>query len=237
MLPEPFTWDGDHIAVDLGAGARALFTTRRGGVSAAPYDSLNLGLLTEDDPAHVEENRRRVAGLAGVPVFGARQVHGTGVSIPTRAAREEADAVVIEGEGRAALVLTADCLPIAVATEHAVAMVHAGWKGLAEGVIEAALDALAPGVPVVAAIGPSAGGCCYEVGDDVRSALGEEPVGAPRTIDLRAIAARRLRAGGVATVHDVDLCTMCTAPDLFFSHRRDGPATGRQGGIAWRPNP
>jgi YfiH family protein len=238
MLPTPFEWDADHIAIDLGDGARALFTTRRGGVSAAPFDSLNLGFLTDDEPGSVEANYATVADLVGVDraaLAQGRQVHGAEVLInPT--ARDEADAVVVDEPGRAAIVLTADCLPIALANRRSVAMVHGGWKGLAAGVIEAAVAAMPPDGPITAAIGPSAAACCYEVGDDVRAALGEDPCGEPRTIDLRRYATERLYDAEVDVVHDVDLCTMCTDPRLFFSHRRDGPATGRQGGIAWRPN-
>jgi hypothetical protein len=90
------------------------------------------------------------------------------------------------------------------------------------------------GAPITAAIGPSARGCCYEVGDEVREALDLEPVGGPALIDLPAIARERLERAGAGVVHDSGLCTMCTDPSLFFSHRRDGPLTGRQGGVAWR---
>jgi polyphenol oxidase len=239
VLPTPFQWDSGHIAIDLGGGARALFTTRHGGVSAAPYDSLNLGLLTADDRAAVERNYAAVAehvGIARQRFAQGRQVHGADVLVNPDAPAE-ADAVVVDEPGRAAIVLTADCLPIALANRHAVAMVHAGWKGLASGVIEAAIAALPEDGHVTAAIGPSAAGCCYEVGDDVREALGEDPCGEPRMIDLRRYATDRLYDADVDVVHDVDLCTMCSDPRLFFSHRRDGPATGRQGGIAWRPSP
>jgi hypothetical protein len=239
-LPAPFAWVGAHIGVDLGHGARAVFTTRRGGHSHAPFDSLNLGRWTDDDPADVERNRDVVARIAGVPldhVAQGRQVHGTHVQVVERVPREivDADAVVTALPGVAALVLTADCMAIALATPTRVAMAHAGWRGLADGVIENALEQLGD-EPVVAAIGPSAGGCCYEVGDDVREALCVDPCGEPALIDLKSIACERLYGGDVDVVHDVGLCTMCTPPDLFFSHRRDGPVTGRQGGIAWRPS-
>ncbi|HWT93669.1 MAG TPA: laccase domain-containing protein, partial [Solirubrobacteraceae bacterium] len=88
--------------------------------------------------------------------------------------------------------------------------------------------------PITAAIGPCARGCCYEVRDDVRAAFGLPPLGEPAPIDLPRIARERLEAAGATTVHDSGLCTMCSDPKLFFSHRRDGPVTGRQGGIAWR---
>lgn len=242
-LPAPFTWQGDHVAVDLGHGAQALFTTRRGGVSRAPFDTLNLGRWTDDDPASVEANRRTAAALARVPldhVAQARQVHGAAVERvedvphPVR----EADGVATALPGVAAIVLTADCLPIALATPTAVAMVHAGWRGLACGVIEEGVRAVrelgGDDGPLVAAIGPGAGGCCYEVGDEVREELGLDPCGGPATVDLKRIAAERLYEADADVVHDAGLCTMCTDRSLFFSHRRDGPVTGRQGGIAWR---
>ena len=114
-------------------------------------------------------------------------------------------------------------------------MVHAGWRGLDGGVLDDGLRALRElggRGAVIALIGPGAGGECYEVGDDLRARFAT----ASRTLDLKAIAADKLRAGGVAEVHDVGLCTMCGREDshpLFFSHRRDGPLTGRQAGLAW----
>jgi YfiH family protein len=243
-LPDPFAWVGDHIGVGLGHGARALFTTRRGGHSHAPFDSLNLGRWTDDDAGAVERNRGAVAGLVGLPLerfAQARQVHGAVVrrvhDVPV--GLQDADGIATALEDVAAIVLTADCLPIALAMPGAVAMVHAGWRGLAGGVIDAGVRALRdvardPDGPITAAIGPGAGGCCYEVGDEVREALGADPCGAPAPIDLKRFACERLYDCDVDAVHDVGLCTMCTPADLFFSHRRDGPATGRQGGIAWR---
>jgi YfiH family protein len=139
----------------------------------------------------------------------------------------------------AAVVLTADCLPVALGAQGAVAMVHAGWRGLAAGVLEQGVRAvreLGGAGPIRAAIGPGAGPCCYEVGDEVRAAfadLGDAPRHG-RRLDLKLIARRRLEEAGVAEVHDTGLCTMCAGPALFFSHRRDGGRTGRQAGVAWR---
>ena len=241
-LPAPFTWVGEHIGAELGHGARALFTTRRGGQSAPPFDSLNLGRWTDDDPAVVDRNRGTLAALLDLQlerVVQGRQVHGTTVTRVTSTPHElvDADALITELEDVAALVLTADCMPIALATPRRVGMVHAGWRGLADGVIENAVGLIREdGEPIVAAIGPAAGGCCYEVGDDVREELCVDPCGEPALIDLKAIARERLYGADVDVVHDVAVCTMCTPPELFFSHRRDGPVTGRQGGIAWRPS-
>ncbi|HEY6762917.1 MAG TPA: polyphenol oxidase family protein [Baekduia sp.] len=227
-------------AIELGLpGAHVLFTGRAGGVSAGPYASLNLGRWTDDDPDAVAENRRRAA--VGRPIASARQVHGTDVVIldaepGTPAAIPEADGVATTSRDLVALVLTADCLPIALATPKAIAMVHAGWGGLAGGVLRSGVDALRrldPDGPISAAIGPGAGVCCYEVGDDVAARFPDEPRRADRALDLKAIAARRLAAAGVARVHDVGRCTICE-PDVFFSHRASGPVTGRQGGLAWR---
>ena len=242
-LPAPFAWRGDHIEADLGHGARVLFTTRRGGVSAAPFDTLNLGLWTEDDPEAVAANRERVAALAGVPrerLAQGRQVHGAEVLRVTAVPQElaEADGAATALPGVAPVVLTADCLPVALVTPGAIAMVHAGWKGLACGVLEEGVRAVrelgGDDGPLVAAIGPGAGGCCYEVGDDVREDLGLDTLGEPATIDLKRLACERLYAADADEVHDAGICTMCSDPGLLFSHRRDGPATGRQGGLVWR---
>ncbi len=223
------------ITVDL-PGAHVLFTDRHGGVSAPPFATLNLGPWTQDDPLAVRENRGRVAARAGRPVIGVRQVHGTRVLREGRGtALQEADGAATARTGVAPLVLAADCLPVAIASPGAVAMVHAGWRGLAAGVLAegvAAVRALGgDDAPLEAAIGPGAGACCYEVSDEVAGALGTTR-SAAGTVDLMAVAALRLREAGVASVHDVGLCTMCD--ERFFSHRREGGVTGRQAGVAWR---
>jgi hypothetical protein len=242
-LPAPFAWAGEHVWIDLGHGARALFTGRRGGVSQPPFDTLNLGRFTDDDPGDVARNHELVARATGVPcerTAQGRQVHGAAVRRVTAlpAPVEDGDGQATALPDAAAMVLTADCLPVALATAGALAMVHAGWRGLAGGILEEGVRAVrelaGDDGPVVAAIGPGAGGCCYEVGDEVRSALGVPRVGAPAPIDLKVLARGRLVAAGAAVVHDCGLCTMCADRTLFFSHRRDGPVTGRQGGVAWR---
>jgi purine-nucleoside/S-methyl-5'-thioadenosine phosphorylase / adenosine deaminase len=241
-LPDPFRWDGEHIAASL-PGAEVRFTTRRGGVSRAPYDTLNLGLLTEDDPTAVSENRERVAALTGIArerfQYG-RQVHGTTVLAreepPSGGDPVESDGQITSLEGVAAIVMVADCLPIALARPGRIGMLHAGWRGLAGGIVAGGVDLFGEEPPLAAAIGPGAGPCCYEVGEEVHARFaGLGPaIRHGRNLDLKAVAAAQLREAGVSEVHDTGLCTMCGDPNLFFSHRRDGPATGRQAGVAWR---
>jgi purine-nucleoside/S-methyl-5'-thioadenosine phosphorylase / adenosine deaminase len=222
-----FRADGEHLAIDL-PGGTALFTTRRGGVSRGPFASLNLGVRTDDDAERVRANRERVRAQAGVErLVQGRQVHGTGIAVDADEVRE-ADGQVTTRIGVAAMVLTADCLPVALAGPGAVGVVHAGWRGLAAGVLEAGVAALGRG-PVAAAIGPGIGPCCYEVGNEVRAVFGTDG----RTLDLKAIAHVRLQAAGVEEIHDCGLCTACRS-ERFFSHRRDRGLTGRQAGLAWR---
>jgi polyphenol oxidase len=224
---------GDHLAIALDGGT-ALFTTRRGGVSEGPFASLNLGLWTDDATERVRENRARVERLGRGRIAQAHQVHGTRV-IEARADRNgappDADGQVTAARGVAPMVLTADCLPVALVAPEGVAMLHAGWRGLAGGILSEGVQALrgAGASRIAAAVGPGAGPCCYEVGPEVHAALGTSG----RTVDLKAIARDRLEAAGVDEVHDCGLCTMCD-PERFFSHRRDGGVTGRQAGVAWR---
>jgi polyphenol oxidase len=224
-----------------------VFTTRRGGVSAGPYATLNLGDHVGDDPAAVAENRTRVAARAGRPwerFRHARQVHGATVAAGAERPGE-ADGQVVDSAQDAAAVFVADCLPILLAGEGAVAALHAGWRSLAAGIVPdgvAALRAAGASGRIEAALGPSARGCCYEVGEEVHAALPGGRVGrahageagGPGNLDLAAVARRHLDAAEVGWVHDAGLCTMCSEPSLFFSHRRDGGTTGRQAGAVWR---
>lgn len=230
-------------------GARVLFTTRRGGFSSGPYKSLNLGRLTDDDPGAVARNRAAVEALVGAPLAHSRQVHGAEVikvDPPSKfglhpwdaGSLPEADGQATAFKGIAPSVLVADCLPVAIAAPGAVAMVHAGWRGLASGVIDNGVRAvreLGASGPLQAAIGPGAGPCCYEVGEEVHAVFGGRFAHARRgdKLDLKLIARSTLEAAGVSAVHDVGLCTMCSDPALFYSHRRDRGHTGRQAGIAW----
>jgi YfiH family protein len=235
------------LEADLG-GARAAFSTRMGGVSESPYDSLNLGLLTEDADVAVAENRLRLAaalGFAPEQVVFARQVHGTRLiegadpsrgsfvlNSRTKEPRDvvEADGHVVREPGLAPLVFVADCLPVALYGPGGIAMVHAGWRGLAGGILAAGAEAVGA---TRAAIGPGIGPCCYEVGEEVLGAFaGLGDVADGRMLDLPEVARRLLAQAGVEQVESAGLCTSCEA-ELFFSHRRDEGRTGRQAGMAW----
>lgn len=225
-------------------GARAAFSTRIGGVSEAPYDSLNVAILTGDDRARVRENRDRLARALGrdpVGVLMGRQVHGSGLRahrarqeplVYGAAVRspEEVDAHSTANPELTPLVVTADCLPVAMAGPGGVAMAHCGWRGLAAGIVAEAAQAVGASA---AAIGPGIGPCCYEVGEEVLAEFEDlDGVAAGRMLDLTAVARSLLARAGVTEVESADLCTSCN-PELFFSHRRDGERTGRQAGLAW----
>ncbi|HZU61348.1 MAG TPA: peptidoglycan editing factor PgeF [Solirubrobacteraceae bacterium] len=239
-LPAPFRARGEHLEVTLG-GARALFTTRRGGCSSGPFHSLNLGRLTADRPQDVERNRQLVRQEVGRPLGLVRQVHGPTVirldAPPPDAALAEADGIVTSRTDAAAAVLVADCLPVVVAGQAAVAALHAGWRGLADGVLDEGVRALRESGEegtLEAAIGPGIGVCCYEVGEEVHRAFASygATVRRGRNLDLEEVARCQLERAGVGVVHSLGLCTSCH-PELFFSHRRDRGVTGRQAGVAW----
>ena len=227
-------------------GATAAFSARAGGTSAAPFDTLNLGILTGDDRAAVRENRRRLAGALGLGaerVLMGIQVHGADVVGHDRPQRPspysqpgtdlpEADGHATAVPGLAPLVLVADCLPVALAGPGGVAMLHCGWRGLAAGIVARGVKAVNA---TAAALGPGIGPCCYEVGAEVLERFAELGEGVARDgmLDLPEVARRRLTEAGVERVEATPLCTSCE-PELFFSHRRDGERTGRQGGLVWR---
>lgn len=224
---------------------RVGFGSRIGGVSEAPYDTLNVGVLTDDADASVVENRRRLAAAAGfepsqVPI--GLQVHKADIAVHEApqepspfaepgTALDEVDGHVVRRPGLAPLVLTADCLPVALGGPGGVAMLHCGWRGLAAGIV-------ARGATLVeatsAAIGPGIGPCCYEVGPEVTGAFADlgEGVADGRMLDLPEVARRTLARAGVEQVESAGLCTFCEA-ELFFSHRRDRGVTGRMGNLAW----
>jgi YfiH family protein len=216
------------------------FTTRHGGVSAGHFASLNLGLKTADDPANVAANRRLVSeqlGLEEERLALNVQQHGIDVLRAEPGKRgAPADALWTDERRLPLLALSADCLPIAlvrVGDTPAVAVVHAGWRGLLGGVVANAVAEL--GGEVAAAVGPAIGRCCYEVGDEVSTPFAARfgaDVLAARHLDLRAAAARALADAGVTRVDQLDRCTSCDPERAFFSHRRDHGVTGRQGVVA-----
>jgi YfiH family protein len=223
-------------------GYEVAFTTRVGGVSEGPYASLNLGRKSGDEPTRADENRRIACAEIGADVAKLAlnfQVHSTRVLRAKPAMRgEHADGLWTDEPGLPILAMSADCLPIALVrangTKRAVAVLHAGWRGLLAGIVAAGRDALGGG-ELQAAIGPAIGPCCYEVGEEVaapyRERFGDDVVHEGR-LDLWTSAERALRAAGVGQVHRFDRCTACE-PETFFSHRRDAGRTGRQGVIAY----
>jgi YfiH family protein len=228
------------------AGVRAVVTTRRGGVSGGRYASLNLATHVGDQPAAVAENRRRLREALALPAEPAwlDQVHGTGIAALPRRTRGPADAAVAFAQGEVCAVLVADCLPVILASRAGdrVGVAHAGWRGLAAGVVEASVAALdcAPAL-LLAWLGPAIGPAAFEVGGEVREAFLARDPGAASAFragrtgrwhaDLPALARRRLAAAGVSEVHGGELCTHAD-PVRFYSFRRDG-ATGRMAALAW----
>jgi polyphenol oxidase len=216
------------------------FSTRHGGVSEGPYESLNLGVLTRDGPENAQENRRRLCDAMRTDAERLamnRQVHSTTVNRAVAGERgREGDGLWSDEPGVPMLKLTADCLPIALVRRTgppALAVLHAGRMGLLEGVVEAGVAALGGG-DLAAAVGPGIGPCCYEIGDDIaeayRARFGSEVLRG-RNLDLWTAAERLLRGAGVRSVERLDVCTACSAD--FFSHRRDGGVTGRQGVVGY----
>lgn len=226
-------------------GATAVFSSRVGGVSEPPFDSLNLGIFTEDEQPAVVENRRRLAAALGFPperVAIARQVHGaelaTQVGPQSPSPFAEPGSPIREADGHhtadpslALLVFAADCVPVALVGPAGVAILHCGRRGMAAGIVARGVDAVGA---TDAAIGPSIGPCCYEVGQEVLGAFAGLGAGVAsgRMLDLPEVARRLLLDAGVERVESSGLCTSCE-PDLFFSHRRDAGRTGRQAGLVW----
>jgi YfiH family protein len=240
------------------------FSTRRGGVSAPPFASLNLGPRTGDAPGAVRANRRRLLaalGLDGWPVLAPRQVHGADVAVVRAGERAaaggvvEGDGVVTDARGVALMVLAADCLPILLhaPTRGVIAAVHAGWRGTAGGIAGQAVAAVRAAFGVApaelqVALGPAIGRCCYEVGAEVLAAVAAatpcppgtlwEPLpGGKGMLDLGAANRAQLAVAGVPPdqIGALGECTACRT-DRFFSHRREGGQTGRAAAvIALRP--
>ena len=232
---------------DASGPYRVAFSTRCGGVSEGPYRSLNLGLSTADEPERVLENRRLLfSGTGADPERAtmARQQHGAdvveasplGVLAPS-APFPRCDGLWSREPGRAMGLVTADCFPVALrrtSGEPALCVLHVGRRGVLAGILEAGVSSLGGG-PLAAAVGPGIGACCYEVGEEVasayRAAYGAGVLLGGR-LDLRAAIDRSLRAAGCGEVTHVEACTACEE-GRFFSHRRDGGVTGRQGVVAY----
>jgi polyphenol oxidase len=223
---------------------RVVFSTRVGGVSDGPYRSLNIGMLTGDEPERVVANRRRLCEAVGADAETAtmaRQVHGgrvleaqaTGVVTPGTDF-DRCDGLWSDRPGQAMLLVTADCLPVALWNESRLGVLHVGWRGLPAGIAANGLAALARG-DAAAAVGPGIGPCCYQVGEEVarpfRDRFGSDVLQGGN-LDLPLAAERALREAGCETVERDGRCTACD-PDLFFSHRRDRGLTGRQGIVAF----
>jgi len=249
----------DHIVADWPAPDHvlAVTTTRLGGVSEPPYHSLNLAHHVGDDAAAVEQNRRRLTELAGTdgPVQWLKQVHGTTVFVPGQikddARVPEADAVVLTEPGTAGAVMTADCLPVFFCSDsgRCAGVAHAGWRGLAAGVLERSLEAMAvPASTVHVWLGPAIGPCHFEVGEDVRQAFMRR-AGSNRQLeaefqqafvavpgdgqqkwlaDLYALAASVLRSVGIRSIQGGGFCTYCD--NRFFSYRQQS-VTGRMASL------
>ena len=247
-----FRWDAP-------APYRVAFSTRLGGVSEGPYESLNLGILTEDEPDRVVANRRRLTETVGADpetTTMAWQVHGAEVKearpigvVTPGTVYDRCDGLWTDQRAQALMLITADCFPVALCgavQKPALAVLHVGWKGLLDGIAEAGVSAIRNGAEgaqvtgcylgnIAAAIGPGIGPCCYEVGDEVaapyRERFGEDVVRG-RNLDLAEATERALRTAGCGTVWRTEHCTACE-PELFFSHRRDSGVTGRQGVVAY----
>ena len=233
-------------------GVRTLSTLRgaagEGGVSRLPYAHFNLGDHVGDDARAVAENRRHLKVEARLPAEPSwlAQVHGVAVADLDRPARlGPADAALARGPGKVCAILTADCLPIVLATQSGdkVAAAHAGWRGLAAGVIEATVKALEThGRDLVAWLGPAIGARHFEVGTEVREAfLKADPAAAAAfepnargrfLADLPQLARRRLENLGVSRIYGGGECTFAQA-ERYYSHRREG-ITGRQATLIWR---
>ncbi len=217
---------------ELPGGGHALFTTRAHG---------NLSTMRGPGHEHGRPTRDRLCENLGLRwLCASRQSHGTVVQRVTARDGRGGEAVPIDADGHAtalpgvgAMVLVADCLPVLLGSRGAVAAVHAGWRGLAGGVLEEgvrALRAVGGAGEIAAVIGPGAGPCCYEVGEEVHAAFGgAHRLG--RNLDLPALARDRLRAAGVSRIEEVWVCTICD--ERLFSHRREGGEAGRQAGVAW----
>ncbi|ANJ67820.1 multi-copper polyphenol oxidoreductase [Halothiobacillus diazotrophicus] len=246
------TTDDALIRVDWPApsGVQAWVTTRHGGVSAMPFDCLNLATHVGDDPSSVEENRRRLRRLAHLPAEPRwlNQVHGTEVATgDASTCLPDADASYTDAANVVLAILTADCLPVTFCSDDGreLAVAHAGWRGLAAGVLGATVARFsASPESIMAWLGPAIGPQAFEVGEEVRStfvaANPEDAVGFVAGVrpgkyqaDLFALARLSLRRAGVQRVFGGGICTFNEA-ETYYSYRRDAGRTGRMATLIWR---
>lgn len=223
---------------------KALQTTRQGGISIGPYAGLNLGDHVKDDPRHVAHNRQLLSDHVPTEPVWLNQVHGTRViDAAVSSCLESADASFTNRKQVVCVTMTADCLPVLLCDSAGttVAAIHAGWRSLCDGVIEATVEAMQmPGGNLMAWLGPAIGPHAFEVGEEVRAQfiakdpLAEQafkPQGEKWLGDLYLVARQRLQALGVQRIYGGDRCTF-SEPDTFFSFRRDGD-TGRMATLIW----
>ncbi len=230
------------------ANVRAVCTTRQGGVSDAPFDSLNLGDHVGDNPYMVARNRQLVGEILQLPAepLWLRQVHGVEVcSMDTADGYPQADAAVAFAPNQVCVVMTADCLPVLFCDKAGtrIAAAHAGWRGLEAGVLERTVAAMqCEPREVLAWLGPAIGATAFEVGDEVRTAFVQHDATAAQAFqatgqdgkwlaDMYLLARQRLNAVGVTAITGGDYCTYSDA-ERFFSYRRDGQ-TGRMASLIW----
>jgi YfiH family protein len=222
---------------DVPGPYEVVFTTRGGGVSEGPFESLNLGRRTGDEVERVDENRRRLCAEVGgeeEDLTLGFQTHSTVVNRAEAGSRgAPGDGLWTDESGIPMLALGADCALVAMArtngSEPALAVLHAGWRGLLDGIVDSAAKLLGPGFAAV--VGPAIGPCCYGVGEEVASPYRErfgDGIVNDRKLDLWTAAERAALTAGASTVERLDLCTRCN-PDLFFSERRTGRPRGTQG--------
>lgn len=236
------------------ANVSAFFTTRRGGASQGEFTSLNLGLHVSDEPRHVQENRARLLAMLPSAPRWLNQVHGTNVFEicggepgPSNDGAPQADAAMTCEVGKVCAVLVADCLPVLFCNDDGscVAAAHAGWRGLAAGVLEqTAATMKSPPPRTMAWLGPAIGSSAFEVGQDVVDAFTSQSVDARKAFttienkpgkylaDIFQLARQRLNAVGIERIYGGEFCTV-SDPARFFSYRRDG-RTGRMAGVIWR---
>lgn len=226
-------------------GATAAFSTRLGGQSQPPYDSLNLGLLTGDQLASVRANRVRLMAALGRNLDGVLVGYQAHESVVIRrevaprpnpfsrtmAAPPRSDGQATTNPELTPLVQIADCLPVMLAGDGGVAALHCGWRGMAAGIVDRGVGEVRARAAV---IGPGVGPCCYEVGDEVLAEFADlgDGIAEGNRLDLVEVARRLLERSGVTEVEASRLCTSCEA-ELFYSHRRDGNRSGRQAGLVW----